>query len=50
MKKITKKKNNKHARGSSAQFFVAVELCRRYLVAVVTLGITPNPDVLFRNV
>ena len=50
MKKITKKPNNKNARGSSAQFFVAGELCRRDLVAVVTMGNTPNTDVLCSNV
>lgn len=39
---ISEKKNNKNARGSAAQFFVAGELCRRNLVAVVTMGNTPN--------
>ncbi len=32
---VSEKKNNKNARGSAAQFFVAGELCRRNLVAVV---------------
>ena len=41
---------NKNARGSSAQFFVAGELCRRNLVAVVTMGNTPNTDVLCSNI
>lgn len=41
---------NKNARGSSAQFFVAGELCRRNLVAVVTMGNTPNTDILCSNV
>ena len=41
---------NKNARGSSAQFFVAGELCRRDLVAVVTMGNTPNTDILCSNV
>ena len=50
MKKITKKPNNKNARGSAAQFFVAGELCRRDLVAVVTMGNTPNTDVLCSNI
>ena len=50
MKKIKKKPNNKNARGSAAQFFVAGELCRRDLVAVVTMGNTPNTDVLCSNV
>ena len=40
---------NKNARGSSAQFFVAGELCRRNLVAVVTMGNTPNTDILCSN-
>jgi len=42
--------SNKNARGSSAQFFVAAELCRRDLVAVVTMGNTPNTDILCSNV
>ncbi len=42
-------KNDKNARGSSAQFFVAGELCRRELVAVVTMGNTPNTDILCSN-
>jgi len=46
---MTKKTNNKNARGSSAQFFVAGELCRRDLVAVVTMGNTPNTDILCSN-
>jgi len=41
---------NKNARGSSSQFFVAGELCRRNLVAVVTMGNTPNTDILCSNV
>jgi hypothetical protein len=44
-----KESKNKNARGSSAQFFVAGELCRRNLVAVVTMGNTPNTDVLCSN-
>ena len=46
---MTKKVNNKNARGSAAQFFVAGELCRRDLVAVVTMGNSPNTDVLCSN-
>ena len=42
--------NDKNSRGSSAQFFVAGELCRRDLVAVVTMGNTPNTDILCSNV
>lgn len=37
---------DKSARGNASQFFVAGELCRRGLVAVVTLGNTPNTDIL----
>ena len=40
---------NKTARGNSAQFFVAGELCRRGHSAVVTLGNTPNTDILCSN-
>lgn len=41
---------DKSTRGSSSQFFVAGELCRRGLVAVVTLGNCPNTDILCSNV
>ena len=47
---MNKKPKNKNARGSAAQFFVAGELCRRELVAVVTMGNTPNTDVLCSNI
>ena len=40
---------NKITRGNAAQFFVAGELCRRGYSAVVTLGNTPNTDVLCSN-
>ena len=50
MKSSNKIISNKNARGSAAQFFVAGELCRRDLVAVVTMGNTPNTDVLCSNV
>jgi hypothetical protein len=46
---MEKETTNKNARGSSAQFFVAGELCRRDLVAVVTMGNTPNTDILCSN-
>jgi hypothetical protein len=36
----------KVSRGNASQFFVAGELCRRGWVAVVTLGNTPNTDIL----
>ena len=41
---------SKSLRGNASQFFVAGELCRRGLVAVVTLGNTPNTDILCSNV
>lgn len=41
---------DKNSRGSASQFFVAGELCRRGLVAVVTMGNTPNTDILCSNV
>ena len=47
---MNKKPKNKNARGSAAQFFVAGELCRREFVAVVTMGNTPNTDVLCSNI
>lgn len=39
----------KITRGNASQFFVAGELCRRGYSAVVTLGSTPNTDVLCSN-
>lgn len=47
MKKNTK---DKTSRGNASQFFVAGELCRRGFSAVVTLGNTPNTDILCSNV
>lgn len=40
---------DKTSRGNASQFFVAGELCRRGYSAVVTLGNTPNVDVLCSN-
>lgn len=40
---------DKTARGNASQFFVAGELCRRGHYAVVTLGNTPNTDILCSN-
>ena len=40
---------DKSHRGNASQFFVAGELCRRGLVAVVTLGNSPNTDILCSN-
>ena len=39
----------KITRGIASQFFVAGELCRRGYSAVVTLGNTPNTDILCSN-
>jgi hypothetical protein len=39
----------KSTRGNASQFFVAGELCRRGYSAVVTLGNTPNIDILCSN-
>lgn len=44
--KMTGEKIN---RGNASQFFVAGELCRRGYSAVVTLGNTPNTDILCSN-
>lgn len=41
--------HNKTFRGNASQFFVAGELCRRGYSAVVTLGNTPNVDILCSN-
>lgn len=41
---------NSITRGNASQFFVAGELCRRGYSAVVTLGNTPNTDILCSNV
>jgi hypothetical protein len=41
---------NKITRGNASQFFVAGELCRRGYSAVVTLGNTPNTDILCSNI
>jgi hypothetical protein len=41
---------DKNLRGHASQFFVAGELCRRGHCAVVTLGNTPNVDVLCSNI
>jgi hypothetical protein len=40
---------DKSTRGNASQFFVAGELCRRGYSAVVTLGNTPNTDILCSN-
>lgn len=43
------KDKNKNHRANASQFFVAGELCRRKLVAVVTMGNCPNTDILCSN-
>jgi hypothetical protein len=40
---------DKSARGNASQFFVAGQLCRRGYAAVITLGNTPNTDILCSN-
>jgi hypothetical protein len=40
----------KITRANASQFFVAGELCRRGFSAVVTLGNTPNTDILCSNI
>jgi hypothetical protein len=46
---VTFMESDKSTRGNASQFFVAGELCRRGYAAVVTLGNTPNTDVLCSN-
>ncbi len=46
---MTSESKDKNSRGAASQFFVAGELCRRGLVAVVTMGNTPNTDILCSN-
>lgn len=40
---------DKSHRGNASQFFIAGELCRRGLMAVVTMGNCPNTDILCSN-
>ncbi|TSA44812.1 hypothetical protein D4R52_03620 [bacterium] len=49
MEKNSFPKSDKTHRGNASQFFVAGELCRRGLVAVVTMGNCPNTDILCSN-
>jgi hypothetical protein len=42
-------RHDKGYRADASQFFIAGELCRRRLVAVVTLGNCPNTDILCSN-
>lgn len=39
-------RNDKGYRRDASQFFIAGELCRRGMVAVITLGNCPNTDIL----
>ncbi len=41
--------HDKSHRGNASQFFVAGELCRRGYAALVTIGNTPNTDILCSN-
>ena len=43
------RRTDKGYRADASQFFVAGELCRRGLVAVVTMGNCPNTDILCSN-
>jgi hypothetical protein len=49
METILVPSSDKSTRGNASQFFVAGELCRRGHCAVVTLGNTPNTDILCSN-
>ena len=42
--------HDKTFRGNASQLIVAGELCRRGYSAVVTLGTTPNADILCSNI
>jgi hypothetical protein len=42
-------RSDKGYRGDASQFFIAGELCRRGLVAVITMGNCPNTDILVSN-
>src|SRR5512143_367104 len=47
---IVRMQRDKSTRGNASQFFVAGELCRRGYLAVVTMGNTPNTDILCSNI
>jgi hypothetical protein len=49
MKTVDRNLRDKSSRGNANQFFIAGELCRRGYSAVVTLGNTPNVDILCSN-
>lgn len=48
-KKKKKAKKDSISRGNASQFFILGELCRRGYSAVVSLGNTPNVDILCSN-
>ena len=48
--KTAMSEKEKSTRGNASQFFIAGELCRRGYSAVVTLGNTPNTDILCSNI
>jgi hypothetical protein len=50
MAKVKELRFDSSTRGNASQFFVAGELCRRGYSAVVTLGNTPNTDILCSNI
>ena len=50
MAKVKVGRFDSSTRGNASQFFVAGELCRRGYSAVVTLGNTPNTDILCSNI
>ncbi len=45
----SKEPNNKNTIGNASQFVIAGELWRRGYSAVLTLGNTPNTDILCSN-
>jgi hypothetical protein len=49
MKLVDLNSRDKSSRGNASQFFIAGELCRRGYSAVITLGNTPNVDILCSN-
>ena len=42
-------RHDKSYRANASQFYVAAELCRRGYAALVTIGNTPNTDILCSN-
>ena len=50
MAKAITQTTDKSTRGNASEFFIAGELCRRGYSAVVTLGNSPNTDILCSNI